>query len=94
MNSLQLTPLQLAERWNLTTKTLSQWRYNGRGPRYSKVSRLINYWLSDIEEYEKSKRCRSTSEYNAHFSEPSQEDDKSRIVTPFPIHICPLKKKD
>ena len=94
MNSLQLTPLQLAERWNITTKTLSQWRYNGRGPRYSKVSRLINYWLSDIEEYEKSKRCRSTSEYKTRFLEPSQENDKSKGINPFPILICSLKKKD
>lgn len=82
MNSSLLTPLQLAERWKVTTKTLSQWRYYGKGPHYSKVSRIINYWLSDIEKFEQSKRCRSTSEYQAFSSEHADQIDKSKIDTP------------
>jgi len=82
MNSSLLTPLQVAERWKVTTKTLSQWRYNGRGPHYSKVSRIVTYWLPDIEEFENSKRCRSTSEYHSNPSELSDQTDKSRKGSP------------
>lgn len=82
MNASLLTPLQVAKRWNITTKTLSQWRYNGRGPRYSKVSRIITYWLPDIEQFENSKRCRSTSEYHSNPSEFIDQADKSRKSTP------------
>lgn len=83
MDSSHLTPSEVAKRWNITTKTLSQWRYNGRGPHYSKVSRLITYWLPDIEEYEKRKRCRSTSEYNnSCSSDPCDQGDKSKKAIP------------
>lgn len=94
MSALQLTPFQVAERWNITTKTLSQWRYNGRGPRYSKVSRLVNYWLSDIEEFEKNKCCRSTSEYKTRLVRSSNEDDKSKDVTPLSNPSSSKNKKD
>lgn len=93
MDSSHLTPSEVAKRWNIKTKTLSQWRYNGRGPHYSKVSRLITYWLRDIEEYEKSKRCRSTSEYNkARSSVSCDQGDKSKKANPFSHTRLPNKK--
>lgn len=89
--SSHLTPLQLAKRWNITTKTLSQWRYIGRGPRYSKVSRHVTYLLADIEQYEMGKRYRSTSEYDRRPSgDVDQETNQELPQTP---SIC-QKGKD
>ena len=79
MSPLLLTPNELAIRWNITTKTLSQWRYYGRGPRFSKVSRLINYRLPDVEEFENSKLCRSTSEYFSMSQIPSDHQNINQM---------------
>jgi hypothetical protein len=46
----------LAERWNMSTNTLRNWRAQGRGPGYVKLGERILYRMRDIEEYE-----------NAHF---------------------------
>jgi len=79
MTPLFFTPEQLAQRWNITTRTLSQWRWNGRGPHYAKMSRRILYRISDIEDYEKSKRRRSTS-------------DMPPLIRNIPISQVSLKK--
>ena len=79
MTPLFFTPEQLAQRWNITTRTLSQWRWNGRGPHYAKMSRRILYRISDIEDYERSKRRRSTSDMPS----PDQE---------YPVQSVPFKK--
>jgi predicted site-specific integrase-resolvase len=89
MHSLHLTPPEVAERWNITTKTLSQWRYNGRGPYYSKVSRLITYLLEDVEQFENIKRCRSTSEYPLKSLEEASASKKK-----FSNQVTPLLKKE
>lgn len=60
---LLLTPEDLADRWNLTETTLSQWRWNGRGPRFIKVGKGILYRLSEIEHFEDQHTCKNTSEY-------------------------------
>ena len=62
MEESYLTPEQLAERWNIKITTLSQWRWNGQGPAYSKIGKCILYWPHDIKAYERSKRRRSTSD--------------------------------
>ena len=51
-----LTPEVLAIRWNITPKTLSQWRWNGHGPKYCKIGKLVRYLVEDIEAFERSKR--------------------------------------
>jgi hypothetical protein len=43
----------LAERWLISPRTLEQWRWQGRGPRYVKVGSRVIYRLSDIEAFEK-----------------------------------------
>jgi hypothetical protein len=50
-----ITPEKLIERWGnaVTVETLSNWRFRGRGPRYTKVGTKVMYALADIEEYER-----------------------------------------
>ena len=48
MEDLFLTPQALAERWKLEPDTLSQWRWNGRGPIFLKIGRRVLYRLSDV----------------------------------------------
>ena len=57
-----LTSEELADRWNLALKTLRQWRWNGRGPRYSKVNGQILYSVQHIEAFEISKERNNTTE--------------------------------
>jgi hypothetical protein len=82
MNPTLLTPDQLAERWHVTTKTLSRWRYTGQGPHFSKVSRHVTYWLTDIEDFENRNRCRCTSEYDSKLHLVSAQTDKSQNSLP------------
>jgi len=52
-----LTTAQLAERWQMDEKTLSNWRQQGRGPKYIKLGEgrtaNVRYRLEDIEAFEK-----------------------------------------
>lgn len=41
----------LAARLGVSRATLQSWRYNGRGPRYIKVGRLIRYRNADVEAF-------------------------------------------
>jgi Helix-turn-helix domain len=43
---------QLAERWLISQRTLEQWRWQGRGPRYLKIGRRVIYRMSDIDAFE------------------------------------------
>lgn len=42
----------LAERWLISPRTLEQWWWQGRGPRYLKICRHVIYRLSDVEAFE------------------------------------------
>jgi hypothetical protein len=42
----------LAERWLISPRTLEQWRWQGRGPRYLKIGGRVVYRLFDIEAFE------------------------------------------
>lgn len=57
-----LNPRQLAKRWNLAYKTISNWRCSGYGPEYHQMGNRIKYRLEDVEQFEMSKRRRSTSD--------------------------------
>ncbi len=61
MPSILLNPEAVAQRWNMNTQTLSQWRWNGRGPLYLKIGRRIFYRLEDISEFEEQRRCQNTT---------------------------------
>ena len=58
----RLTPSTLAARWKITPHTLSQWRWNGRGPQFLKVGRRILYKLNDVEAFEEKKIYQNTSQ--------------------------------
>jgi hypothetical protein len=55
-----LTQAELAERWRISPRTLEQWRWQGRGPRYLKLGRRVLYRLSDIEMHEAARWRTST----------------------------------
>lgn len=42
----------LAQRWLISERTLEQWRWQGKGPRFLKVGARVIYRLADIEAYE------------------------------------------
>ena len=41
----------LAKRWLVSPRTLEQWRWQGRGPRYLKINGRVIYRLPDIEAF-------------------------------------------
>jgi hypothetical protein len=45
---------QLAERWDLSQRTLERWRAIGWGPLFLKIGGRVVYRLEDIEAYEAS----------------------------------------
>lgn len=61
MSEIFLTSDQLAKRWVIRTETLSQWRWNGRGPQYLKIGRRVLYRLEDVLCFEEQKRRQNTS---------------------------------
>jgi hypothetical protein len=42
----------LSRRWRISPRTLEQWRWQGRGPRFLKIGGRVLYRLIDIETYE------------------------------------------
>lgn len=42
----------LARRWLISGRTLEQWRWQGRGPRYLKIGGRVIYPLLEVEAYE------------------------------------------
>ncbi len=48
-----LTTDELALKWNLSASTLSNWRWEGKGPTFVKVGKSVRYKKHTIEEYEK-----------------------------------------
>lgn len=52
MSTNNISPEQLAARWDVKLETLQRWRCEGVGPRFFKVERRIRYRLDDIEAYE------------------------------------------
>jgi predicted site-specific integrase-resolvase len=51
-NRLRLTQRDLADRWQISTRTLERWRWSGAGPRYLKIGARVIYRLEDIEAFE------------------------------------------
>jgi hypothetical protein len=49
---IHLDQKDLAKRWLISPRTLEQWRWQGRGPRYLKIGGRVVYRLSDIEAFE------------------------------------------
>ena len=71
MGKVYLTEKELATRWNLLPKTLRQWRWDKKGPKYSKIGGRISYRPEDVEKFEennneeeKSKDSKKTKKSN------------------------------
>jgi predicted site-specific integrase-resolvase len=47
-----LTQGQLADRWQMSPRTLERWRWVGEGPRFLKLGGRVIYRLEDVEFYE------------------------------------------
>jgi hypothetical protein len=55
-NDHAFTETELAQRWNISVKTLQRWRSESRGPRYYKLSKAVRYALEDVLAYEDAQR--------------------------------------
>jgi hypothetical protein len=49
---MNLRQKQLADRWLMSPRTLEQWRWQGKGPKYLKIGATVVYRLQDIEAFE------------------------------------------
>ncbi len=57
----KITQGQLAARWQISPRTLEQWRWPGKGPRFLKIGARVLYDESEIEAYEASQVCQNTN---------------------------------
>jgi excisionase family DNA binding protein len=44
-----ITAKQLAERLGLSRQTIDSWRYQGTGPRWRKLGRVVRYSVADVD---------------------------------------------
>lgn len=54
-----LTPREAAELYSYSEATLRNWRHQGRGPRFIRDGRLIQYRHKDIENYQENQLVRT-----------------------------------
>lgn len=57
----KMTQEQLARRWHLSPRTLEQWRWLGKGPKFLKIGARVLYRDEDVEDYEAGQLCQNTS---------------------------------
>jgi predicted site-specific integrase-resolvase len=57
-----LNQAQLAQRWQMSQRTLERWRWRGEGPPFIKIGGRVVYRLEDIEAFETEQRRASTSD--------------------------------
>lgn len=57
-----LNQKQLADRWNISPRSLERWRWEGKGPRFLKIGGRVAYRLEDVEAYEAGQLRASTAE--------------------------------
>lgn len=59
-----LTPKEVSKRFReISTRTLSNWRCLGTGPKYTKIGGRILYPLDELEAWERGRTVNSTSSY-------------------------------
>ncbi|WP_420846583.1 helix-turn-helix transcriptional regulator [Nocardioides jishulii] len=56
-----MRPEALAERWDMTPKTLANWRSAGTGPTFVKIGGMVRYRLADVEAYEAGSRVQAVT---------------------------------
>jgi len=42
---------QLAEKLNISVKTIDLWMRSGKGPRHFKIGKLVRFKVKDVEEF-------------------------------------------
>lgn len=47
------TPAEVSAHYGVPERTLTQWRYLGKGPKWSKIGRYVRYRWEDVEAYVK-----------------------------------------
>ena len=47
-----LHQIDLADRWGMSERTLENWRWKGRGPRFLKIGGRVSYRIEDVEAFE------------------------------------------
>lgn len=47
-----ISPDDLGMRWDLSPRTLANWRADGEGPKYTKIGKRIFYLENDVKRYE------------------------------------------
>ena len=52
---------QLASRWQISPRTLEQWRWLGKGPKFLKIGARVLYRNSDVTAFEQAQVCQNTS---------------------------------
>ena len=57
----KMTQKQLAARWQISPRTLEQWRWLGKGPRSLKIGARVLYREEDVEAFEAAQVCQNTS---------------------------------
>lgn len=57
----KITQQQLAERWQMSPRTLEQWRWLGKGPRFLKIGARVLYREEDVDVWEGAQVCQNTS---------------------------------
>ena len=62
MSEQFLNQARLANRWQISPRTLERWRWSGEGPAFLKIGGRVVYRLEDVEAYENSRRCESTTQ--------------------------------
>jgi hypothetical protein len=50
----RLTQAEVADRWQLSGRTLEAWRHRGVGPRWLRVGRAVRYPIEEVEAFEAS----------------------------------------
>jgi predicted site-specific integrase-resolvase len=65
MATKHLNQIDLADRWNVSHRTLERWRWTGEGPKYIKLGGRVVYRLEDVEAFEANQVRRSTAETSA-----------------------------
>lgn len=61
MSLRHLNQIDLADRWNISHRTLERWRWTGEGPRFVKLGGRVVYRLADVEAFERKQVRSSTS---------------------------------
>jgi hypothetical protein len=61
MTTQHINQNQLAERWNLSPRTLESWRWLGEGPPFLKLGGRVVYRIEDVEAHEAAQLRDSTA---------------------------------